>query len=100
MFLEQDGGFEVVGVARDGGETIDIALEEDVDVVLMDLGLPGADGFETTRRLLGIKRAAKVIALTGRAEDEVREQMAEAGMVAYLSKDKVLDKILDTIRAV
>lgn len=91
---------EVVGSARDGREAVDLALAGDAEIVLMDIGLPDFDGFEATRRLLAIKKAARVIAITGRAEDEVAESGREAGIVGYLSKDKIHEHVLAKIREV
>lgn len=77
--LDRTDGIEVVGIARDGGEAVDLALMADPQVALMDIGLPSMDGLEATRRLLAIKPGARVIALTGQTEDEARPAAAAAG---------------------
>jgi DNA-binding NarL/FixJ family response regulator len=93
LALDRDPSVTVVGVAATAAEAVDMAVAGDAEVVLMDIGLPDADGFEATRRLHAIKAAAKVIAVTGRAEAEIAEEAAAAGMVSYLSKDHIHEHV-------
>ena len=76
-----------VAVARDGFEAVDCALRVHPDVVIMDLAMPGMDGFETTQRLklLEATRGIPVIALTAHGELP-REWALTAGCAAYLKK--------------
>ena len=97
LMLDRSDGIEVVGVAYDGPEAIDLAMTTDPHVVLMDIRLPTTDGFETTRRLRAIKKAAKVIAVTGRSDQAVREEAAACGMVGYLCKDDVVANVISAI---
>jgi DNA-binding NarL/FixJ family response regulator len=97
LLLDRDDSVVVVGVAADGQQAVDLALLHDPEVVLMDISLPTFDGYEATRRLHALKRAAKVIALSGYdAGDEARA----AGMVSFLSKDHVGLTVLGEIHAV
>lgn len=79
-------GYEVA-VARDGFEGIDRALSADPDVVVMDLAMPGLDGFEATQRLrlLDRTRSIPVIALTAHSTLP-REWAVRAGCDGYLAK--------------
>jgi CheY-like chemotaxis protein len=79
-------GYEVA-VARDGFEAVDRALRVHPDVVIMDLAMPGLDGFETTQRLKALEatRGIPVIALTAHGELP-REWALTAGCAAYLKK--------------
>ena len=74
-------------VARDGFEAVDCALQVHPDVIIMDLAMPGLDGFETTQRLkaLDTTRDIPVIALTAHGELP-REWALTAGCAAYLKK--------------
>ena len=98
LWLNGRDGFEVVGVARDGSEAIDLAVLLGPDVVLMDLGLPQMDGLEATRRLRALKPDARVIAITGKSENEDRTAAFEAGVVDYLVKGGLEDEVQDAIR--
>ena len=79
-------GYEVA-VARDGFEAVDRALNVHPDVIIMDLAMPGLDGFETTQRLKALEatRSIPVIALTAHGELP-REWALTAGCAAYLKK--------------
>ncbi len=74
-------------IARDGSSAIERALAERPDVVLLDLGLPGADGFEVCRSLRkhGLKRT-HIIAITGYARGEDRQRTFAAGFDEHLVK--------------
>jgi DNA-binding NarL/FixJ family response regulator len=100
LLLDRDDSVEVVGIASDGEEAVDLALLFDPEVVLMDISLPTFDGYEATRRLHEIKRAAKVIALSGHDASDVSEAARAAGMVSYLSKDHVSLTVLGEIHSV
>ena len=77
-----------VNVARDGNSALFIARSMRPDFVLLDIGLPGSDGFqvaEALRREPGLG-TLKIIAVTGRGEEEDRERSQEAGIDYYLLK--------------
>ena len=97
LLLDRTEGIEVVGIASDGGEAIDLACMADAQVVLMDIGLPKLDGLEATRRLLAIKPAARVIALTGQTEGEAKSAATAAGAVDFLTKGGIHDHVRDAI---
>jgi DNA-binding NarL/FixJ family response regulator len=95
--LEQVDDIQVVGTAASGSEAIDRVRVVGADVVLMDVGLPGMDGLETTRRVLGIHPDARVIVLSGQTESEARDAAIEAGASAYLVKGALVDDVVDAI---
>jgi DNA-binding NarL/FixJ family response regulator len=97
LLLDRTDGIEVVGIASDGGEAIDLALVADAQVVLMDIGLPRMNGLEATLRLLAIKPSARVIALTGQTADEARPAAAAAGAVDFLTKGGIHEHVRDAI---
>ncbi len=73
--------------ADDGFQAIKLKQENpQINIVLMDLKLPGIDGYETTRRLKNIDNSLYVIAQTAFALDEDREKAIGAGCNAYLAK--------------
>jgi two-component system, cell cycle response regulator DivK len=88
-------GYEVV-TATDGEEGLVLAQAEQPDLVLMDMSLPGIDGWETTRRLrAGAATAAiPVIALTAHAMAGDRERALEAGCDDYDTKPVEMDRLL------
>ncbi len=92
-------GFTML-VAADGEEGVRVCIEALPDLVLMDLGLPGIDGFEATRRLKAhaATRAIPVVALTARALTSDRQAAFDAGCDDYDSKPVDLAGLVDKIR--
>lgn len=80
-------GHEVMGV-RTGAEAIELALRERFDVVLLDLMLPGMDGFEVCERLRGDPATADlpIVIISALDDKESRERAERAGATAYYSK--------------
>jgi DNA-binding response OmpR family regulator len=74
-------------VAPDGETGLELARAYAPEIVLLDLGLPGIDGYEVARRLRGAKsQAQRVIALTGYGDEEARERAAQSGFDHHLRK--------------
>ena len=93
-------GYEVA-VAVDGAQGVAMAQSEKPDLVLMDLSLPGIDGWEATRR---IKAGAEtkhlpVIGLTAHAMAGDREKALEAGCDDYDTKPIELDRLIGKIES-
>jgi CheY-like chemotaxis protein len=82
-------------IAVEGQEAIEMADEFLPDCVILDLGLPGIDGYEVARRLRERPYAAKLIlvALTGWAGKDVRVKAAEAGFDYHLVKPVNLEEL-------
>jgi NarL family two-component system response regulator LiaR len=78
---------QVVGEARDGAEAVDFCATHPVDVVLMDMIMPGLDGSEATRRIVAQGSPVKIIILTSFHEQELVEQALKAGATSYLLKN-------------
>lgn len=93
-------GHEVL-VAPDGESGITQALAELPDLILMDMGLPGIDGWEATRRLKAdaTTAAIPVIALTAHAMEGDREKALEAGCNDFETKPVQLDQLLTKMTA-
>ncbi|MDP1760915.1 MAG: response regulator [Deltaproteobacteria bacterium] len=93
-------GFEMV-IAVDGEQAIDLARSEAPDLILMDISLPGLDGWEATRRLKTMPetRSIPIIALTAHAMAGDREKSLAAGCNDYDTKPidfrRLLEKIQD-----
>ena len=87
VFDLEDEGYEVL-TARDGDAAIALALERRPDLVLLDVAMPGLDGYEVTRRLRAEKSMSgtPVVLLTARAQ--VRDVILgfEAGANDYVTK--------------
>lgn len=92
-------GFHVV-TAIDGEGAIQLTDESKPDLILMDMGLPGMNGWDATRKIKANPetRAIPVIALTAHAMSADREQALAAGCDAFETKPVELDRLLATIQ--
>jgi DNA-binding response OmpR family regulator len=95
----RESGF-VVDTAADGQLGLERALETDYDVVILDLSLPGKDGFEVLRRMRAAGVASPVLFLTAHAEVERRIEGLNLGADDYLAKPFAFAELLARIRAV
>jgi two-component system, cell cycle response regulator DivK len=93
-------GFEVV-TAEDGLQGVDSAIALLPDLVLMDMSLPGIDGWEATRRLkvLEATRGIPVIALTAHAMADDRAKALAAGCDDFDTKPVDFARLLDKMNA-
>jgi DNA-binding NarL/FixJ family response regulator len=92
--------FEVSAVAGDGASGVDAALALQVDVVLMDLAMPGMTGIDATRRLAAAAPHIGVVVMTMLEDDDMVVQALRAGARGYLVKGAAQREILDTVRGV
>jgi CheY-like chemotaxis protein len=99
LVLQQEGC--VVQTAADATEALDVLSRFTPRVILMDLQLPGMDGFELTRRLKGDPALAGVIiiALTAYAMKGDEERAAAAGCDGYIAKPIETRQLMSQIRA-
>ena len=94
--LETQADITVVGSASDGEEAIRVCGEQQPDVVLMDVRMPGVDGIEATRRLAG----TKVIILTTFDLDDYVYDALSAGASGFLLKDAGAERLFEAVRVV
>jgi CheY-like chemotaxis protein len=85
--------------AEDGYEGLRLAAETGPDVALIDIGLPGIDGYEVARRLRADPGTSKVrlIALTGYGQDADQQRALDAGFDAHLVKPVDMDHLLEVL---
>jgi PAS domain S-box-containing protein len=89
-----------VDVVQDGQEAVAAVRGNDYDLVLMDLHMPGVDGFEAARhirRLAGGKSAIPIVALSADAMAGVREKCLEAGIDDFLTKPFDVETLFATV---
>ena len=87
--------------AEDGRSGLDLLQENpDVDILLVDITIPGIDGYETTRRVRAIRQfeSLPIIALTAKAMKGDRDKCLQAGASDYVTKPVDLDHLLSVMR--
>ena len=87
MVVEVTDGFEVVGEAETGEDSVAMAADLKPDLVLMDVNLPGINGLDATRQILsGAGDAVVVLLLSTYEEEEYAPRAVECGAAAYIPK--------------
>lgn len=83
----QAAGYEPIEAAS-GEEAIDLAQSAQPQLIVLDVGLPGIDGWETAERLKknGATKAIPIIALTAHAMRDERERSRKAGCIGFIAK--------------
>ena len=88
-----------VATQNDGTLGLELALKEPPDLVVLDLGLPGMDGFAVLARLHEVGCPARVLILTARGEIEDRVKGLKAGADDYLTKPFSMDELVARVEA-
>jgi DNA-binding NarL/FixJ family response regulator len=104
MVITDTDDIEVAGEAGTGAEAVALAGSLRPDVVVMDIRMPGLDGIEATRRIMGSSpdpgSPARVVVLTTFDDDEYVYAALRAGASGFLVKDMALEEILAAVRTV
>lgn len=91
---------EVVAEASTGEEALELVRTMPVDIVLLDINMPGIGGLETTRRLKQRLPDVKIIVVSMHLEEPYPSRLLGAGASGYLSKDSAADEVVAAIRRV
>lgn len=90
---------EVVAEAADGIETVRLSQELSPDIVLLDISMPGLNGFEVTRTIKKQNPNIKVLVLTMHDDESYLHQMLHAGADGYVPKKAADNELIAAIRA-
>ncbi|PWN02080.1 DNA-binding response regulator [Nocardioides silvaticus] len=100
MILATYAGIEVVGTAADGADALQRCALGDVDVVLLDIRMPGIDGLEVLRRLAaGTTPAPHVVVLTTFDLDDYVRAALSLGACGFLLKNSPHERIAAAVRS-
>jgi DNA-binding NarL/FixJ family response regulator len=95
--LAGDERVEVVGTAANGKQAVELATALTPDVTLMDISMPILDGIEATRRIRERFPNACVLVLTGSSISADVDRARQAGVAAFLTKDRLGTQLVDAI---
>lgn len=98
--LGDEDSVEVVAQAKSGEEAVDIVRSHFVDIVLMDIRMPGIGGLEAMRRIHRINDTIKVIALTALDDDPFPTRMMQSGAAAFITKGTDFTEVVRAIHKV
>jgi DNA-binding NarL/FixJ family response regulator len=97
--LVDDGRFEVVGLASNGRDAVDLAERLRAEIVVMDIEMPLCDGVEATRLLQEATPDVQVVAISGHNYEERVLEIRDAGAVDYVRKSRIDDDLVAVLEA-
>lgn len=100
MLLSVSDRYEVVGVAHNGEEVLEVLKNEEVDVILMDINMPVLNGYQTTFRLKQEFPKVKIIILSMLADEQSVTKLLDAGADGYLFKNADEEELFDALESV
>ncbi|XLS29472.1 response regulator [Flavobacteriaceae bacterium M23B6Z8] len=100
LFLEYEEDIEMVGMATNGKELLEIVARKRPHVVITDIRMPIMDGIAATKEICRCYSQTKVIAFTMFEQDQAIIEMLQAGASGYLLKNSSLKELLAAIRTV
>jgi len=95
--LGTDERFEIVALARNGEQAIELAESLHPDVVLMDIAMPVLDGFSATKQLRKAHPELPVLMLTGSNSRGDVDKARTSGAAGYVTKDRIAGELIDAI---
>ncbi len=95
--LANQAGFNVIGIAKNGKDAVDLCEKIKPDVIIMDISMPVLNGIEATKQIVSIIPSVKVLALTQHDSNEYILQMFKAGAKGYLLKNSKKLELIDAI---
>jgi len=102
FFIENNTEWQILHEVSSGNEFVNLSMDEFPDIVLMDINMPGRDGFETTYKFM-LKHARfdiKVIALTMYMNDFQMKSFMKAGISGCILKKDVYQHLIEAVETV
>jgi DNA-binding NarL/FixJ family response regulator len=100
LMLQPEKEIAVVGVATHGEEAIEKIKKGNVDVILLDINMPGINGIDTCKRLLELDKTLKIIAISMHSESSLIKMMLNNGAKGYILKNAGQDEVINAINKV
>ncbi|MBD2297959.1 response regulator transcription factor [Nostoc sp. FACHB-87] len=98
--LQQEPGLEIIAETEDGETAIELVKEHPLDIVLLDVGLPGIGGIETCRQIKQQNPALPILILTSHSQKSLIFKLIEAGAQGYCLKGIAAEKLVLALRSV
>lgn len=98
--IDEVRGMKVVGEVASGEEAFQFCRNEEPDVVLMDMNMPGIGGLEATKKIVRYCPDVKIIILTVHTEDPFPSKVMQMGAQGFVTKQTGPDDLIQAIRSV
>ena len=99
LLIDQQSDMTVVAEASDGDDAVRLNARDDIDLVIMDLSMPGMSGLLATRALRERRPALRIVVLTRHADQTYLHELLRAGVSGYVLKQSPHSELLYAIRA-
>lgn len=98
--LQQEPGFDVVAAAEDGETALELVKSHVLNVVILDIGLPGIGGIEACRQIKEQAPNLPILVLTSHRDRSLINRMIEAGAQGYCLKGTTAETLILAIRSI
>src|SRR5882724_13704341 len=98
--LESQFGWSVVGEAGDGKETVEKVFLLEPDIALLDISMPGLNGLDAAREILGGGSRTKILILSVHDSQDVIQQVLDSGARGYVLKSDAMRDLIAAVDAV
>jgi DNA-binding NarL/FixJ family response regulator len=100
QLVAEDAQLRVVAEAGDTAELLRVLAEQDADVVLLDIGMPGIAFLDLVQRIRAARPRLRILVVSMHPEDQVAVRAIEAGADGYVMKTQSADELVGAIRKV
>ena len=90
----------IVDEVEDGFQAIEYVRDRDLDVLILDISMPGMDGLETLRVVKDLKPELPVLILSAHSEDQYAVRVLKAGASGYLMKTSATEELVDAVNCI
>jgi DNA-binding NarL/FixJ family response regulator len=98
--LESRKDIEIVGVANDGLEAIELTARHRPDIILLDISMPRLNGMDTARQILRDMPGTKIIMLSMHADRRYIQESLRAGACGYILKESASEEVIEALKTV
>jgi DNA-binding NarL/FixJ family response regulator len=96
--ISHEKDIQVVGEAANGTELLSLLAQQPADVAIVDINMPGMDGFEATKQIVANHTQVKVVILSMLDHESYINKMFDAGALGYLLKNTGKDEFVHAVR--
>lgn len=100
VIKEENEKIQISGEAANGLDAFDLIIKFNPDIAILDIDMPGKNGFEVVRELNNINHKTRIIFLTMYREENIFNEAIDLGIMGYLVKDSALSEISECLNKV
>lgn len=98
--IQSEQDMRVAGMAKDGSEVIRLMLENEIDVIVLDISMPGKSGLDLIKDVKQVQPLVKILMLSMYPEERFAMRSIKAGASGYLTKEMAPEEIVNAIRTI